>query len=305
MDQQGLAIRPTDIDLNLLRVLLALLEARSVTGAARKLGISQPAASRLLAQLRTTFQDPLLIRTNHGMEPTRRAEELIEPLRDWLAATTALFTAKNFDPGTLDRPFRIAATDFGVFAILPALLRAFSRQAPNASIDILPFDDRMIGRLGSGALDLVITGEKPDFSTIYGCHLFSGRRSCVMRAGHPAWTANGQPLPLERFLDWPHIDVTPDGVPLAPEHGARQRIVATLPYYQAVPHLLPGSDAIAILADSLARTYAGDPRLAIMPAPPELAAFDYWALWHERSRRDPATLWVIDLLVAAGADMTG
>lgn len=285
--------------------MLALLEARSVTGAARKLGISQPAASRFLAQLRTTFQDPLLIRTNRGMEPTRRAEELIEPLRDWLAATTALLTVKDFDPGTLERTVRISATDFGVFAIMPALLRAFGQQAPKASIEILPFDDRMIPRLGSGELDLVITAKKPDFSTTYGCHLFSGRRSCMMRAGHPAWTDDGQPLSLERFLAGPHISVAPGGAGVDPvsaflaEHGAGRTIVATLPYCQAVPHLLPGSDAIATLPDSFVRTFADDPRFAIMPAPADIAAFDYWVLWHERSRRDPATLWVIDLLVAA------
>lgn len=282
-----------------------------MTGAARKLSISQPAASRSLAQLRTAFQDPLLIRTNRGMELTRRGEELIEPLRDWLATTTSLFTVKDFDPGTLDRTFRIASTDFGVFAALPPLLGTFHEQAPNAAIEIIPYDDGIIARLGSGDLDLVVTGRKPDFSATYGCHLFRECCSCMMRAGHPAWNGDGRPLSLERYLDWPHIRVIVaeaglDHISLfLDERGLQRKVVATLPYYQAVPRLVPASDAIATLPSRLARPFADDPRFAIMPAPPEIAAFDYWVLWHERSRRDPATLWVIDLLVAACSDRAG
>ncbi len=309
MNSGDLIIRPIDIDLNLLRILLVLLETRSVTGAARKLAISQPAASRSLAQLRTAFQDPLLIRTNRGMELTRRGEELIEPLRDWLATTTSLFTLKDFAPRTLERTFRISSTDFGVFSTLSTLLRTFGEQAPNASIEIVPFDDTMIGRLGSGELDLVVTGRKPDFSATYGCHLFRESCSCLMRAGHPAWSDDGKALSLERFLEWPHISVVVgesgvDHISLfLAERDLQRNVMATLPYFQAVPHLVQDSDAIATLPNSLVRTFSADPRFVSMPAPTEIAEFDYWVLWHERSRRDPATLWVIDLLVAACAEM--
>lgn len=239
------------------------------------------------------------------MELTRRGEELIEPLRDWLATTTSLFTVKDFDPGTLERRFRIASTDFGVFSALSPLLGTFREQAPNASIDIVPFDDTMIGKLGSGELDLVVTGSKPDFSATYGCHLFTESCSCLMRASHPVWHEDGRALSLEHFLKWPHISVAVGDAGLdhissfLSEGGVERKVVVTLPYFQTASHLVSVSDAIATLPSRLAQTFAEDARFAIMPAPPEITPFDYWVLWHERSRRDPATLWVIDLLVAA------
>lgn len=305
------AIRPSGIDLNLLPVLFVLLQTRSVTGAARKLGISQPAVSRSLAQLREAFQDPLMIRTNRGMELTHRGEELIAPIQDWLTTTTSLFTTKTFDPQTLDRKFRIASTDFGVLSVIAPALPAFRAQAPRAAMDIVPFSDTMIAKLSSGELDLIVTGMEPDLSATYGHHLFTAHCSCVTRAGHPALDGEAGPMSIERFLQWPHISVmvgetSIDRVNLLlGEAAARRRIPVSLPYFHVAPHLLGTSDAILTLPDRLARTFEGDARFAVVPAPAEIASFDYWVLWHERSRRDPATMWVVDLLADACAASAG
>lgn len=286
--------------------LSVLLQTRSVTGTARKLGISQPAVSRSLAQLRNAFQDPLLIRTNRGMDLTSRGEELVAPVQHWLTTTTLLFTANQFDPATLQRTFRVASTDFGVLSVIAPALKPFHALAPQAVLQVSAFSETMNAKLGSGELDLIVTGIEPDFSATYGQHLFKESCSCVMRADHPALKGhdNGE-LPLERFLEWPHISVTvseygPDPVgAMLGEHGPDRRIVARLPYFQVAPFLLLESEAIVSLPTTTARTLAEDRRFAIISAPPEMGTFNYWVLWHERSRRDSATMWLVDLLTRA------
>lgn len=302
------AIHLASVDLNLLLILSVLLQTRSVTGTARKLGISQPAVSRSLAQLRNAFQDPLLIRTNRGMELTRRGEELIVPVQNWLTTTTLLFTSNQFDPATLDRTFRIASTDFGVLSVIAPVLHRFHELAPGGVLEVSAFSETMNTKLGSGELDLIVTGIEPDFSATYGHHLFRESCCCVMRRDHPALAGHdGGALAMERFLQWPHISVMvgeygpdPVGVMLG-EHGTRRRVAARLPYFQVSPFLLLDSDAIITLPRQTTAAFAADERFAIVPAPVEMGTFDYWVLWHERSRRDAATMWLVDLLAGSFA----
>lgn len=270
--------------------------------------MSQPAVSRSLAQLRQSFQDRLLIRTVRGMELTRRGEELIAPVQDWLVTTTSLFDADEFEPATLERAFRIASTDFGVLAVIAPALRRFRELAPQAMLKVAAFSETMNAKLASGELDLIVTGAEPDFSVTYGHHLFTESNHCIMRTGHPALAGgDGGALPIDRFLQWPHISVMvgeygPDPVGrLLGEHGQGRQVVAKLPYFQVSPVLLLDSDAIITLPARTTRTFANDERFAIVPAPVEMAPFDYWVLWHERSRRDAATMWLVDLLIAACA----
>ncbi|MFT3965030.1 MAG: LysR family transcriptional regulator [Sphingobium sp.] len=300
-----LNIRLGGIDLNLLLTLSLLLQTRSVTGTARKLGISQPAVSRALAQLRDVFQDPLLIRTNRGMELTLRGEELINPLQDWLANTTSLFRAKKFDPGTLNRRFRVASTDFGVLAVVAPALPHIHALAPQVSIEVVPFSDTMVAKLGSGDLDLIITGIEPDLSVTYGRHLFQESSICVMRADHPVLEGGITQMQLDQFLHWPHIamqigETAIDSINhFLGERAAERKIVAALPYFHVAPYLLTETDAIMTLPSRLAARFSRHPRLTMTQAPAEVGTFGYWILWHERSRRDAATMWIVDMLSAA------
>lgn len=300
------------IDLNLLRTLALLLQTRSVSATARRLGASQPTASRSLARLRELFDDPLLIRTNHGMELTRRGEDLIAPLQEWLTTTNALFAAQSFDPSSLERRFRIASTDFGVTAVLSPALARLHTLAPGIVIDVMAFSDAMFTKLTSGEIDLIVTGMDPDLSTTYSRRLFTEASACVTRAGHPLLAeTGGARLSLDQFLAWPHISILVgeggfDRInALLGDHAPRRKVIATLPYFQAAPSLLGTSDAIMTLPARAARRLARDADLAVLEAPPEIPTFDYWVLWHERSRRDPATLWIVDLLAASCASHGG
>lgn len=196
-------------DLNMLVILAQLLRTRSVTRTARHMGVSQPAISRSLAQLRDLLGDPLLVRTGTGMALTRRGEELAEPVEAWLAATTTLLAPPHFDPAELQRRFRIASTDFGVAAVVAPALGAIMRAAPGTSIDIVPLGSDMARALTAGEVDLVISGLDPDPAVTYERFLFLEGFRCVALPDHPLMAGgSAEPLDVEAFLAWPHISFT-------------------------------------------------------------------------------------------------
>lgn len=288
-----------------------LLQTRSVTATARRLGASQPTASRALARLREMFNDPLLIRTNRGMELTRKAEELVSPLEDWLASTHSLFVADSFDPASIDRRFRIAATDFGVATVVAPALQRLQAEAPGAAFDMVAYAENMPARLASGELDLILTGLDPDLSVIYGEQLFSDPLVCVARADHPLFADLDGAIGIDSYLSWPHVSLTvgDDGFDRVASYlggdAERRRVVATLPYFHTAPLLTGGTDAIVTVARRTAKLWSNMPGVAFFDPPAEFPPFTYWALYHERNRRDPATRWIVDVLARACASAGG
>jgi DNA-binding transcriptional LysR family regulator len=290
-------------DANLLITLAVLLKTRSVTRAAAQLNTSQPSVSRALAQLRTLLGDPLLVRTRGGMALTRRAEELSAPLQNWLAATTSLLEPEQFDPAALVRRFRIASTDFGVLAVIAPALEQLAEAAPGATVEIVPLrGGSMLGELTSGSVDLLVSGLEPNPAQTHTRRLFAEDFSCLFRRDHPLGRGSG-PVPLETFLAWPHIALTvgDDDFDRIDQRlgvdGAARRVIARLPYFGIAPFLIGGSDALVTLPTTAARRMAGSD-LTLRPAPLEVGTFDYWLVWHERTARDPASIWLRDLLAA-------
>lgn len=116
------------LDLNLLLTLDVLLREHNVTRAAQRLNLSQPSVSVQLARLREIFDDPLLLPGPRGMQPTVRADELREPLRQALEALERAVSPVNaFDPARASVTWRIAATDYTESAVLLPLLSTLRR----------------------------------------------------------------------------------------------------------------------------------------------------------------------------------
>ncbi|MBD8547881.1 LysR family transcriptional regulator [Sphingomonas sp. CFBP 8760] len=292
---------PGHVDLNLLATLAVLLQTKSVTGTARRLGLSQPTVSRSLAELRRILDDPLLIRTSAGMQRTSRADDMVEPVQRWLASTSALLNPPCPEPARLDRCFRIACTDYGVLTVIAPALASITAAAPQVTIDIVPFSADMTQRLASGEIDLIVSGLKPDHTVVHSRSLFVDSYSCVMRADHPLAKAE-TPLLLDAFFAWPHIgivvsDLAVDGVEVRlGARSAERRVTARLPYFHAAPALIAESDMIMTLPTRAATRFAKSYGLATRPAPVEIDSLDYRLLWHERSARDQSTTWFADML---------
>src|SRR5689334_5527539 len=127
------------VNLNVLVAFAALYETRSVTAAARRAGVTQPAMSNTLGQLRRLFDDPLFLRRRGGLLPTARAEQLAEPIRRGLSQLEGALAAPRFDPKTSERRFVIMASDYVELVLLPALLRRLSKLAPRVTLQVRPW----------------------------------------------------------------------------------------------------------------------------------------------------------------------
>jgi len=297
------------LDLNLLVSLDILLAEGNVTRAAQRLGLSQPALSTQLKQLRRTFGDPLLIPAARGMTLTARAEALRQPLREALAQVQGVVTgARSFDPGTADQIFRIAASDAihsGASALLVQRLR---RVAPDCRVALLGYEaGRIQEQMAAGQIDLWLGARPSTPPNLRARSLYEERYLCVMRPDHPS---AGAPLDLDRFCDLDHVLVSPVGGGFhgvvddsLAALGRTRRVVASLNSFLLVPTVIGSSDLVATVPARLARAW--DRLLAVLQPPCDVAGFTVTMGWHARAHADPAQVWLreqlTDLLAGGSA----
>ncbi|HKP63027.1 MAG TPA: LysR substrate-binding domain-containing protein [Polyangiales bacterium] len=286
------------IDLNLLPLLDALLAERHLTRAARRVGLSQPAASRALGRLRLLLKDPLLVRTGAHFALTPRAESLRDPVRRAMSAVeTAIAPPADFNPARAERVLRVHADDYTSLVVLTPLIAALSRSAPAIQIEVLPGHAGGLERLRRGEVDCCFTGA-PHGNAPKGVdsdHLGDDGFVCMVSRRH----AFARRAPnLQRFLGARHALVAPTGerggfVDDALERmGSRRRVSLLLPHFLVMPFVIASSDLVVTLAERVARVYAGRLPVALFNPPLALPRFSIAAYWHERSMDDPAWVWV-------------
>jgi DNA-binding transcriptional LysR family regulator len=168
------------IDLNLLHALHSLLEERHVTRAAKRCFLSQPALSRALDRLREAFGDPLLLRTGRVYERTARGERLLRDLENLLPRIAAMIRGEAFEPEKSREKIRLALTDYASMVLLPALVRRMRTHAPNMTLEVVGWHDRVYDDIESGRIDVALTPTPVPASLRAKC--FSRRISFVFSA---------------------------------------------------------------------------------------------------------------------------
>jgi DNA-binding transcriptional LysR family regulator len=292
-------------DLNLLVAFDILIAERSVTAAARRMGVGQPAMSNSLARLRDMFDDPLLIRTSAGMQPTGRALDLVEPVSRILAELREkVFRGQTFSPKTDKRTFRIGVSDQVEASLMQGVLQAVARDAPGVSIIARSVETRPgADLLSTGAIDLAI-GYFPEVESELEVEtLYHESFVCLFDA-----RACGidPPLSLDAYLAIPHVLVSLRGEPFGHgdellEASAQSRTVAyTTPHLLAVPFLLHGVRAVAALPRRLAENCADAAGLAVCPVPLPSDGYDVGMAWHRRAGADPGQAWFRAIIAAVG-----
>ncbi len=289
------------LDLNALVVLDALLLTRSVTAAARSVGLSQSATSHALARLRRTFGDPLLVRGAGGLVATTRAEAMASPLREALAAMQrAVAGPARFDPATAQRRFVLSLADYVGLVMLPGLLQRVAAEAPGVDLQVRNHDGHGGELLARGEFDLmVVPDSRPvEGSGIRARKLFHERFVCLVHRDHPAlarrWT-------LESFVRLRHAVIAPTGRPggvvddALAELGLTRRVVLSLPQFLLAPFVVAGSDLVLTLPERVARVFVEQLPLLLVEPPLRLRGFTMQLLWHERSHDDPAHRWLREL----------
>lgn len=284
------------VDLNLLVTLLVLVRERSVSKAAARLHLGQPAVSGALARLRELFDDALLVRGPDGMRPTARALELQERLLPAMAdVQSAVLDASGFDPATSDRRFTVAMMDWVDAWLLPRLLARVMAEAPGVRLSIVSTDRfRYADQLLREQADLVVGPFPGGPAWQHTVPLASVPYRCIAR---PGVIGKGR-LALARFVELPHLMVTYRGAPrgLVDEaldaQGLSRRIVCTLPGFASLPAALRELPAVATVPQVLADAWVRDHGLVQAPVPVPLPANQVVIAFHRSRERDPALRWL-------------
>ncbi|MDT0449768.1 LysR family transcriptional regulator [Streptomyces hesseae] len=299
-------------DMNLLPALDALLREGSVTGAAARMNVSASAMSRTLGRLRRVLDDPLLVPAGRGLALTPRARELGPQVEAALAgALAALRPAPEVDIATVERRFTLRTNEATTVVLGPPLTARVAREAPGIQLRILPEGDEDPADLRD-RVDLDI-GQLPELPhDVRSRPLPPQGHVAVCRADAPH--AAG-PLTVERFAALPHITVTRRGLfhsvvdERLAELGLARRILATVPSPVTACFLALRSDALALVAASVAAHVAEVAPLAVREIPLSLPPVALGMAWHVRVDTDPAHRWlreaVADAAGAGGAEAGG
>ena len=292
-------------DLTLLLALDALLQEENVTQAARRLGLSTPAASHALARIRERLGDPVLVRAGRKMVLTPRAEELRPLVRSLVSdATRVLSPPEAFSPRRLERTFTVFTTDHVLLVLGPPLDRILRAEAPGVSIRYLPSveDDWVPLRDGRAELSVCILGHfPPEFRTR---RLFTDRFVCAVRDGNPRV---GRKLTLDEYLALDHVVVAPLGRPSAvdaalAERGLERRVRRTVPYFLTGLLMAATTDDVLTVSDRAALALAPTLGLRLVEPPLPLPAYSLNLLWHPRLENEPASAWLRDVFVRAARE---
>ncbi|WP_258187622.1 LysR family transcriptional regulator [Trinickia symbiotica] len=314
----------SNLDLNLLRVFDAILRERNVLRASEAINLSPSAVSHALSRLRAFLNDDLFVRTVSGMEPTARALEMAPLVRDALVIIDRAIGPKQFDPGSAERQFCIAATDYMTAVVLPQFFRATSIAAPGASVTLLPASRiDLTTQIDVGRVEIALGSFSNVPPRIHEQTLFEEQDMMVIASNHPLARRK---IGLTEFASLPLLVVSTGGAEdgFLSERGLTRRtemfdrahLVAALesigkrpefrivqPHFLAIPSLLAGTQTAAIVPASLARLFSQSGVVYAAELPWKAPARALQMIWHERHTHDQGHIWLRTMLADAARDL--
>ncbi len=294
------------VDLNLLKLLDALLKERSVTLAGQRLGLSQPAASRGLGRLRRLLHDQLLIRTSKGWELTQRAVTLSDPVAKLLDDARIIVAPLTFDPSTASAEFTIATGDHMALLLMPTLISKLAKLAPGIDLVIPASSGDNVNLIAQGGADLAIGVFHELPARFYHRSLYDEDFVCVVRHDHPA---TYDKLTLKRYISLSHLAVIITGQgknsvdDALKQQGLTRRVVMKLPHFLVAPMIVAKSDLILTLPRKLAQKMAMSIPIKILELPLKIDHFSPSLIWHGRQHNDPAHVWLRKLIMEIGFEI--
>lgn len=307
-------------DLNLLVYLDVLLRERNVTRAADRLNISQPAMSNGLKRLRDMFQDPLLVRTSHGMEPTARALALQPVVHDiLLRLESTLQSDQAFDPNSESRLFRIMASDYAATTVIPTLLQQVRAQAPGLVLDIMTPSDVDFRDVEDGRIDMAINMFEHLPQSFYQKSLWRDEFCCALHQDHPA----ADNLDLDTYLAADHVWVNKTGygvgVGINPAEaqnmgwvdsslealGHRRHIRLFARDFHVAMHMALSGSLIATVPVRIAELYRNWPGAVLCAPPFTIPPVELKLVWSPLLHHDQAHIWMRQQVSQAVSELTG
>lgn len=300
-----------NLDLNLLVALRELVRERSVTRAAQRLGVTQPAASASLSRLRRHFGDELLVRDRGEYVLTPLGEQLAGQVEAVCAAAERLFAASSyFDPATSDREFTLVMADYTIMVMGEVLSHAVQRAAPGARLHVRLVRESLAAEYSDGIrfVDGMVAPPSNGFALpdTRCAELFRDRWVCVLDGDNPVLDG-GSALRVRDLAGLPWV---------APyyrsaEHGAasvpvmrqlalldlQPRIAVRVESYLAVPYFVTGTDRVALMQERLATRLAATSNLRVLECPGEAEPIVEALWWHRQYEDDPAHAWLRRLVM--------
>ena len=288
------------VDLNLLVALDALLAERSVSRAATRVGLSQPAMSRALSRMRDLLDDPVLVRSGREMVPTSRALEARVPLHQALDAVRRVVEpTPGFAPAESTRSFSLSCIDTTQVIVLPRLIEALARDAPGVSLETRPLASSgdVFRSLAAGELDLVIGRFEGVPTGIRQSPLYADEVVCLARTGHPRV---GSRITLAQYVGEAHLAAEPVAradLPMTVEallakHGLTRRIALKVTNHAIAPLIVAQTDLLCTATERMIRPFTAALGLRVLELPIEFGALELQLIWHDRVHRDPAHRWL-------------
>ena len=294
----------SNVDLNLLVVFDAIMTERSMTGAANRIGMSQPAVSNAVARMRQVWNDPLFVKQGRGIKPTPHAENLWQQTKNPLFEIRQVTTENSFDPATSDRIFRIGVTEHPVDMIWLPLRKVMEKNAPNISIHSVPIHRNTEELLLDASIDLAVHYYVGSHKQVRASWLFSNKLCCVVRPDHDLLSRldkNGV-LPLEEYLSADHLMVSLSGDARAnvddvlAQRGLQRRIAMTVNHFSLIPPILMDSNLVCVTPQSVVARSVRAGELKVIPLPFEIEPAPISLLWHTRQDRDAGNIWMRQLV---------
>lgn len=283
------------LDLNLLYAFAIMMEERSVTAAAKRLGVTQPAMSHKLRRLRDALGDALFVTGGNRWVPTERAAAMAEPLRRAMAELADLVADDEpFDPEVAQHEFVIASADLFEFAALPRVLDFAKAEAPGIRLAVASHRQDTLENMRQGKVHFAFG---PGFEAAPGLRQTKlGDEPFVVigRKRHPAFRGG---LTLERYLNAEHMLIAPGGRTggvvddILATRGLSRNVVYRGGYFAPAPFLAARSDMLLTAPESLATAAAEYLEISTRPVPLPLGTTPTIMAWHERFDREPAHRW--------------
>jgi DNA-binding transcriptional LysR family regulator len=292
------SIELVEIDLNLLVTFEALFEERSVTAAAQRLYLGQPAMSAALKRLRSLLGDELFIRVGREMKPTSKAIAIAPGIFAALnQVRQTIQSSQSFDPVVDQREFAIASTDYTSFVVVPKLISYCHKAAPNLSFRMIGFEKDSVGELlETGAVDLAL-GVFPNLPRQTVCSpLFREHFVGIARRNHPAMTPEG--MTLEAFANLSHIlmtirrDTIGEIDRALAVHNLQRRIALTVPHVLVLPSIVASSNLVTAVPSRIANYFCKLDDVEVFELPLEMQPWTVSIMWSKLTDKDNAICWL-------------
>lgn len=297
------------LDIGMLSSLSALLNERSVSKAARKIGLSQPAMSSALARLRLVFRDPLLVRSGAEMLLTERGELMRDRVDAIIQDLFLLAQQRRFDPRVSSASFEIGVRDYESLILLPAIISRVRSEAPNIRITTTVLDstsqDDVSANLRLPNLRIQTARFVPPEWHVK--KLLDDDLVVIGRKGHPDLV---KPLSLERFLDIDQISLSPGSPGFVTRVDAelakkslKRKIVVSLVHFTTLPLAIGRTDLIALYPRRLLKAIEPMANLEVAECPVPAQTFSTSLVWHPRYHRDDGHRWMREIISDAASEI--